>query len=239
MKKIRDLNAGCIYSGECIFFEQHFPRGEIEKVILFCHGFPGTNRLDELAHALRNEPISIIEINYRGDPKSQGKFSFLGSIKDIRVMTDQLNREYRHIPIHALGYSMGGFYVANLLNRKPDIFDKAIFLNPVVDTETFFADKPLIDELWGYADDVLSLHERRVYQEEIVHINKNCNPINFADGFKIPISVVQSNADEVLDPNISKKFFNLLHCENKFYEILGAEHDLMGNEEQLLRAIVE
>lgn len=239
MKKIRSYNTGYACEGSRIFFEQHFPEGEIEKIILFCHGFPGTNRLDKLVYALKDEPISIVEVNYGGDQKSQGRFSFLGSIEDIIAMTNKLDHRYPHIPIHALGYSMGGFYVSNLLNQRPTIFDKAIFLNPVVDTKTFFADKLLMDELWGYADDVLSLYEHAVYQEEIVHINKNCNPIDFAYKFEIPTSVVQSTADEVLDPAISKKFFNLLCCEKKFYEISGAKHDLAGNEKQLLRAIIE
>ena len=206
---------------------------------MFCHGFSGTNRLDKLACALKDEPVSIVEINYRGDQKSMWRFSFLGSIEDIIAMTEKLCYRHYNIPIHALGYSMGGLYVANLLDQRPNILDKAIFLNPVVDARTFLADKPLLNELWGYANDVLSLHGHEFYQKEITNINKNYNPIDFAREFKIPINVVQSTADEVLDPEISKKFFNLLCCEKKFYDIPGAKHDLMGNEKQLLLAIIE
>jgi hypothetical protein len=39
-----------------------------------------------LCDNLKNSAISLVEINYRGDKKSEGKFSFLGSIKDIRTV---------------------------------------------------------------------------------------------------------------------------------------------------------
>lgn len=234
MQKINKVESG----GHSIVLEQHGSMNNAEKIILFCHGFPGTNRLIKLANALRNKPVSMIEINYRGDEKSQGKFSFLGSKNDIVVVANHLKSCYNHVPICALGYSMGGFYVASLLNDGLNIFDEAVLLNPVVDTKALFSDKPLMDELWGYTN-VLSLHEPGFYEKEIKKINKNHNPIDIAHQLKTPISIVQSTTDEVLDPEIAKKFFVALDCKKRYFEIPNGMHDLMGDEQQLLRAIIE
>lgn len=222
-----------------IVFEQHGSMNNTEKVVLFCHGFPGTNRLIKLADALKNDPISIIEINYRGDEKSQGKFSFLGSKKDILAVANHLKSYYNRVPLCALGYSMGGFYVASLLNDGLNLFDEAILLNPVVDTQALFSNKPLMSELWGHANNTLSLYKPGFYEEEIAEINKNHNPIDIAHRLRIPISIVQSTADEVLDPEIAKNFFAALNCEKKYFEVPNAKHDLTGNEQQLLKAIIE
>jgi predicted alpha/beta-fold hydrolase len=95
--------------------------GEIKnakKILLFCHGFPGSSRLVSLYDNLKNNSISIVEINYRGDKKSEGKFSFLGSIKDIKTASIFLKEKYK-LPLYALGYSMGGFYVSNIIINEP------------------------------------------------------------------------------------------------------------------------
>lgn len=238
-QKTKEIDSRLIYRGSRILFEQYCSTNNVEKVILFCHGFPGTNRLKGLADALENEPISVIEINYRGDPKSQGKFSFLGSTMDILAVANYLKSRYDRVPLYALGYSMGGFYVANLLNRRSSVFDKAILLNPVVDTQALFSNKPVMDELWGYAKN-LSLYKPDFYKREITEINKSYNPIiDIARCLKTPVSIVQSTADEVLDPAIAKRFFNALKCEKKYFKIPNATHDLMGDEKELIKAIIE
>lgn len=155
------------------------------------------------------------------------------------AVANYLKSCYDRIPLYALGYSMGGFYVvANLLNRGSNVFDKAILLNPVVNTQDLFSNKPLMDELWGYAKN-LSLHKPDFYKREIVEINKSYNPIDIACWLKTPVSIVQSTADEVLDPAISKKFFDALSCKKEYFEIPNATHDLMGDEKELIQAIIE
>lgn len=239
MRKIKQIDPVLTCEGERIVFEQHCSTSNVEKVVLFCHGFPGTNRLIKLADALKNEPISIVEINYRGDEKSQGKFSFLGSKKDVLTVANHLKSCYNRVPLCTLGYSMGGFYVASLLNDGLNLFDEAILLNPVVDTQALFSNEPLMNELWGHANNTLSLYKPGFYKEEMAEINKNHNPIDIAHKLRIPISIVQSTADEVLNPEIAKKFFAALKCEKKYFEVPNGMHDLTGNEKQLIQAIIE
>ena len=110
-------------------------------------------------------------------------------------------------------------------------------MNPVVDTEAFFSNESLMEELWSYAGGILSLEKPLFYNEEIKLINESSNPMDFASELKIPISIVQSTADEVLLPEIAKGFCGLLNCEKSYFEIPDANHDLEGNEEQLIQAI--
>ncbi|MDC1534969.1 lysophospholipase, partial [Flavobacteriaceae bacterium] len=207
-----------------------------KKILLFCHGFPGSSRLVRLYDNLKNKSISVVEMNYRGDKKSEGRFSFLGSIKDIEIAANFLKEKYK-VPLHALGYSMGGLYVSNIINKYPNFFEKVILLNPVVDSMAPFSDKPLMDELWKNAKNILSISTRETYEEEISKIISELNPIGFVEKLKSNIIVIQSTSDEVLDPKLAKKFYALLNTEKSYVEIPNKTHDLMGDEKELIDAL--
>ena len=130
--------------GYKIICEQYGDLRNAEKILLFCHGFPGSSRLVHLYNNLKNKSISIVEINYRGDKKSEGKFSFLGCVKDIKTVADFLKKKYK-LPLYALGYSMGGLYVSNIINKEPYLFNKVVLLNPVVDSKELFSDTGLLE----------------------------------------------------------------------------------------------
>ena len=222
--------------GSKIICEQHGDIKNAKKILLFCHGFPGSNRLIRLCDNLKNKPISVVEMNYRGDKKSEGRFSFLGSIKDIEIVANFLKEKYK-VPLHALGYSMGGLYVSNIINKYPNFFEKVILLNPVVDSMAPFSDKPLMDELWKNAKNILSISSRETYEEEISKIISELNPIGFVEKLKSNIIIIQSTSDEVLDPKLAKKFYTLLNTEKSYVEIPNKTHDLMGDEKELIDAL--
>ena len=175
-------------------------------------------------------------MNYRGDKKSEGKFSFLGSIKDIKTASNFLKEKYK-VPLHALGYSMGGFYVSNIINNDPYVFEKVILLNPVVDSTALFSNKPLIDELWIHAKDILSINKTETYKDEINRVISDLNPIGFVKQLKNNIVIIQSTMDEVLDPKLAKKFYNLIKVKKSYVEIPNKKHDLMGDEKELIDAL--
>ena len=221
-----------------ILFEYYGDINNAKKIVLFCHGFPGASRLILLCDSLKNSSISVVEINYRGDKKSEGKFSFLGSIKDIRTVASHLKEKYK-VPLHALGYSMGGFYVTNLINKEPDIFDQITLLNPVVDTMSLFSNKLLMDQLWEHAKNILSLKPTEDYKEEISMVIGKLNPLGFAENLKSKITIIQSTKDEVLAPELAKKFYNVLTCKKKYQEVINATHELLGDEKELIDAILD
>lgn len=219
-----------------IVCEQYGDIKNAKKILLFCHGFPGSSRLVSLFDNLKNNSISIVEMNYRGDKKSEGKFSFLGSIKDIKTASDFLKEKYK-LPLYALGYSMGGFYVSNIIINDPNFFEKVILLNPVVDSMALFSNKPLIDELWIHAKDILSLKTPETYKDEITRVISDLNPIGFVKKLKNNIIIIQSTEDEVLEPKLAKKFYNLINGKKSYVEIPNKTHDLMGDEKELLDAL--
>ena len=219
-----------------IICEHHGEIKNAKKILLFCHGFPGLSRLVRLYDNLKNNSISIVEMHYRGDKKSEGKFSFLGSIIDIKTVAIFLKEKYK-VPIHALGYSMGGFYVSNIIINDPDVFEKVILLNPVVDSMALFSNKLLMDELWQHAKHILSLKTPQIYKEESKRVISDLNPIGFVKQLKNNIIIIQSTNDEVLEPKLAKKFYNSINGKKSYVEIPNKTHDLMGDEKELLDAL--
>ena len=238
METIKKTELSLYIDGSKIIFEYYGDINNSKEIVLFCHGFPGSSRLNLLCDNLKNSSISLVEINYRGDKKSEGKFSFLGSIKDIRTVANHLKEKYK-VPLHALGYSMGGFYVSNIINKEPCIFDKIILLNPVVDAMSLFSNKQLMDQLWEHAKNILSLKPTEDYEEEISKVISKLNPLGFAEKLKSKITIIQSTKDEVLAPELAKKFYTLLKCEKSYREVVNTKHDLMGDEKELIDAILE
>ena len=229
MKKSFSLDV----NGSMLICEQYGDINNANRIILFCHGFPGSSRLERLYFNLKNKSISIVEINYRGDKRSEGRFSFLGSIKDIEVVANYLNQKFK-VPLHVLGYSMGGLYVCNIINKNPHIFDKVVLLNPVVDSMALFSNKLLMDELWIHANNILSLNVAETYKDEISYLINDLNPIRFAEKLKSNIIIIQSTNDEVLDPKLAKKFYTLLNSKKSYHEIPNKIHGLKGDEKELL-----
>ena len=238
MKTTKKTELSLDIDGSKIIFEYYSDINNAKKIVLFCHGFPGSSRLILLGNNLKDSAISLVEINYRGDKKSEGKFSFLGSIKDIRTVAGYLKEKYK-VPLHALGYSMGGFYVTNIINKEPCIFEHIILLNPVVDTMTLFSNKQLMDQLWEHAKNILSLKPTKDYKEEISKVISKLNPLRFAEKLKSKITIIQSTKDEVLPPELTKKFYDLLRCKKSYLEVVNKMHDLMGDEKELIDAILD
>ena len=222
--------------GSVIVCEQYGDINNAKKILLFCHGFPGSSRLVSLYDNLNNNSISIVEMNYRGDKKCEGNFSFLGSIKDIKTASNFLKEKYK-LPLYALGYSMGGFYVSNIIINDPDVFEKVILLNPVVDSMALFSNKLLMDELWQHAKHILSLKTPQIYKEESKRVISDLNPIGFVKQLKNNIIIIQSTNDEVLEPKLAKKFYNSINGKKSYVEIPNKTHDLMGDEKELLDAL--
>ena len=237
MKTPKKTELSLYIDGSKIIFEHYGDINNAKKIVLFCHGFPGSSRLILLGNNLKDSAISLVEIHYRGDKKSEGKFSFLGSIKDIRTVASHLKEKYK-VPLHALGYSMGGFYVSNIINKEPFVFDHIILLNPVVDTISLFSNKQLMDQLWEHAKNILSLKPTEDYEEEISEVIGKLNPLGFVEKQTNKITIIQSTKDEVLASELVKKFYTLLSCEKSYREVVNATHDLMGDEKELIDAIL-
>ena len=121
-----------IINEDIVYYEYKTDK-PMKSIVLFCHGFPGGNRLTIMAKPLNDNGITLEEINYRGDVGCDGQFSFFGSMDDIAALTNHLRQQYANIPITALGFSAGGFYISCLVRKQPNLFDKVVLVNPMLD----------------------------------------------------------------------------------------------------------
>ena len=215
-----------------------FSKGSANKIILFCHGFPGTNRLDKLKTSLENQPLEFVEINYRGDKLSEGKFSFLGSIEDVTAVAKYLRAKNKSAKIYALGCSGGGFYVLHAEKENPGIFDKIILLNSLLNAE-FLEKSNKMNQLWKVAEKILTLNSNKFYKIELKKVIKKHNPMKFAHEIKAEIKIVQSINDELFSTNVTRLFNSKLSKSSKIEWVQKKGHDLEGNERELVRELLE
>ncbi len=217
------------------YFE--YPTGQkLQGVTLFCHGFPGAYRLQAMAQPLNKHGYTLEEINYRGDAESEGTFSFLGSVEDIVAMVKYLREKFPDRPITGLGYSAGGFYMLNAVRELPDLFDKIILLNPLLDFS--FTQTPIMRELWQEAASVIELNTDLFYVAEIAKVLEHHNPIDFAAELKPKIHIVQGEQDQLLPLDIVKKFHALLRHPGRLIWVPGMGHAFRGNEPELINALI-
>lgn len=208
----------------------------VKSIVLFCHGFPGSYRLTTMATPLNKHGITLEEINYRGDKESEGTFSFFGSIKDIEVLTLHLKQQYPTVPLTVLGYSAGGFYACCLIREQPNLFDKIILLNPLLDVS--FTRTPTMEELWKDARQSIRLNDMDFYGAEIDKMNNEFNPITFVKELTPKINIVQSANDDLLPTETVQSFYNNLQNPGDLAWIPDAGHGLRGDEPELINALV-
>ncbi len=219
-----------------IAYFEHKTDKVLKRIVLFCHGFPGNNRLAETAKALNDHGITLIEANYRGDEGCEGKFSFFGSMEDIRALTEHTKEQYSGVPITILGFSAGGFYTSCLIRKQPDLFDKVVLLNPLLDVA--FTRSPMMDVLWEEARESLQLYDSDFYKHEIEKMHKEYNPIEFVAELTPEIHIVQSSDDEVLPPATAESFYDKLQNPGELVWISNAKHSISGNEPELINVLI-
>src|SRR3989344_2471427 len=216
----------------------HLPANTPQGVVLFCHGFPGTNRLPPLARILNDRGVGIVELNYRGDEACDGVFSFLGSIEDVEEGAKELRKKFPDVPLTALGFSAGGLYVSIAVRHNPDLFDRVVLLNPLVDASVLSSDNPIMGRLWDEAGTVLTLQKPDVYAHEIETLQAKHNPIEFAGEITTPIELVVSTNDGVLPAAVAQKFYEKLKGEKSFVWIEGAKHGVSGDEKETVETLL-
>lgn len=84
--------------------------------MILLHGFPGTEKNFDLAHAFRRAGWNTFIFHYRGSWGSEGTFSFQHVLEDVKVALEFIRSkesiEKYHIDVDhiaLLGHSMGGF----------------------------------------------------------------------------------------------------------------------------------
>jgi pimeloyl-ACP methyl ester carboxylesterase len=227
-----------VKSGEDILKNYLYnPPTKLRGILLFCHGFPGTNRLPKLAHRMYDSGIMLVEINYSGDKETGGKFSFYKCIRNIESTSHELRRAYPGKKIVALGYSLGGLYLLNVVRKKPKLFDKIILANPVLEP-AFLFESPLMLGLWKIAKRILALEKEQFYQSEIYSLLSQNNPFGFVNELAVPMEMVLSEKDEVISLTQAKELYSMYKKQAGLTKIQNAKHELNGDEKELVAALL-
>ncbi|GHU05748.1 hypothetical protein FACS1894205_6230 [Alphaproteobacteria bacterium] len=96
--------------------------------VMVLHGFPGNEKMLDLAQTLRRAGLNSVFFSYRGAWGSQGDFSYANCIDDAEAVVKFLRApenaaKYRIDPKKLVisGHSMGGFVALNLAKRLKDV----------------------------------------------------------------------------------------------------------------------
>lgn len=116
-------------SGKKLFGVLYIAQGSgPHPTIILLHGFPGTERNLDLAHAFRRAGLNTLVFHYRGAWGSEGCFSFGNVLEDVKaaleyVRSEEIIKRCRidKENIILAGHSMGGFAALNTAAADPDI----------------------------------------------------------------------------------------------------------------------
>lgn len=105
----------------------YYPNGKQKHpTLLMLHGFPGNEKNLDLAQFIRAHGWNVIYFNYRGSWGSQGIFSFMNCVQDVKNVVayctkfqDSLRIDINQIAL--FGHSMGGWVCLKALEEMPQI----------------------------------------------------------------------------------------------------------------------
>lgn len=226
-----------IFADEKIKNYAYRPTTKLSGILLFCPGFPGTNRLPKLAHRMNDSGIMLVELNYSGTQESTSTFSFYKCMKNIELTGYHLRRQFPGKKIVALGYSVGALYLANVAYKKPQLFDKIILANPIL-TPKFLLENPLMPDLWKIAKRILKLEKAKHYESEIYSMLSQNDPLMFAGKIITPTEFVLSEKDEIASNANARVLYAKLKTQAGLSLISRAKHELVGDERELVAALL-
>lgn len=109
--------------------------------------------------------------------------------------------------IHAMGFGFGGWLALNTSVHRPDLFGKAVALNPITELEHFIRERKTH---WDEYSDSFSI---RYLNTMFGDLNKDkglivsSSPIRFAKDLKFPVLLVHGFDDEIIPFRHSERLF--------------------------------
>ena len=117
--------------GDCIYGQVLKPNaafGKDRPVVIFCHGFAGFTRMDDVAQALCRAGCVALVPHHRGAWGSEGKYTITNAINDAVNLVDHVSSgefiaKYGTNPklVFLCGYSMGGNTALHAALLRPKV----------------------------------------------------------------------------------------------------------------------
>lgn len=209
--------------------------------MLLLHGFPGTEKNLDLAHAFRRSGWNTLVFFYRGSWGSEGNFSFQNVLDDVKaalkfVRSDEVSDEYRidKQNIVLLGHSMGGF--AALLSSIDDADIKACIALAPFDFGAVGGkakeNKEVMIELKDVIEDCILPLKGTTAESLLNELMDNADKWNFVNNAKelskCRLLLISGERDDIATPEAhyyplvnSLPEFNAEHFE---YHLLDSDH---------------
>ncbi|MEO4049154.1 alpha/beta hydrolase [Pseudomonas sp. CAU 1711] len=131
------------------------PSGKPLLHFLHGNGFCGRTYEPMLALLAEHFDLWLCDVQGHGDSEHGGRFHGWNRSAELAVEAFAAGRaRFGEVPRHALGHSFGGVLTSLILARQPQLFERAVLLDPVLFTQTMMGAMAL--------SELLGLHRRNV-----------------------------------------------------------------------------
>lgn len=238
---------GCHLYGEIMWPDGSFdlPR---PCVVMF-HGFPGSARNDDIAHALCRIGCVVLVPHHRGAWGSQGDYLVSNCISDALHLAEYVRstpfcRQYRTDPgaVFFLGHSMGGNTVLNAA-RQLDWLRGIILLTPFDPTRPLRAGAAQkLRDLLRQSELLHSQGPAAIYADILAHEHQFCHENAFAELKDQNVFCATGEFDSCAPGTaMFGPLWELLRqhntCAIQRWRIYPAAHGLLGVRNALIRDI--
>ena len=239
------ISHGCHLYGEILWPDGGF-NGPRPCVILL-HGFPGSARNDDLAHALCRIGCVVLTPHHRGAWGSEGEYLVSHCVEDALVLADYVRspefcRKYRADPdnVYFIGHSMGGCTALNAARQLPWLRG-LVLLTPFDPTVHLREGEE--KRLWELLEQGKILHSggvEAIFQDIAVHRDALSFPSAYGAMKERNLLCIAGTADQCAPAErMFLPLWNLLRSQEsravqRFVE-LPAGHGLLGCRVALLR----
>ena len=244
---VMDSDGSAVY-GQVLVPSPRF--GTRRPCAIFCHGFAGFTRWDDVAHDLCRAGIVVVIPHHRGAWGSEGEYTVSGCIRDAEnltawAMASETATKYGIDPsaVHLVGHSMGGNSVINAAARNGHICGVAMIapcdIGCMAERMTR---KELLDFLVGEGLHVL---HRKSDEAVVDDILANARAMRFTNAAKSmggrKVFLATGDYDTVVPSEPLDTFWRRLpdDSERHVRRRYRAEHTLMGVRHALAKDLAD
>ena len=213
-------------------------KGSSKTLIIICHGIESVNNCTDislrsivpgyLSEISRQSRASVFSFDFSGFGESEGKFAYHLKKRhtEIKIVIDTFSREYEQIILY--GFSWGGITAAIAAEKYKEV-------TGLITINGFFTYKPteiyfrMFVFYYSYILTHIGAWSELFFLWKNLHVQK----------IKVPVLVVYSDTDTIVNPKQSMNFFRKLKTRKKTVSIHSDEHSIAKENRQIPPIITE